>query len=404
MALDLEIILRETAANFAATTLLPELEKAEFAKIPEGTTKTIKGKSYYLKDSRWRSTETDELLENNLEKADRDETAAEDKITRSEDRQARKELMESLAKTKPYTLKMVDGGHEITKSGNTLDLGDMKITRSPQTIKITTDGSGHRVQIGAGSSAVLSGGVTTNYDSPAESYQVSHSPIKISAGSSQLQIHDFLYHPDQGILKKPHGQYAQFEKSVNQSKELTGIAAIHAFEREKYKQSFESAMVVDFRGQKAFTKDGTSDQVAFTSEEVNQMASGILSHNHPDGWNFEAVDTRSGGNSFSRDDLEIAVGADLSEIRAISRKYIHSILRPPNGWPSLSAAKKMIATIEATQQHQGGRRLYNSQQMDSPEEFQKLQNKMNADYWHDLATSYADLIGAKYTRKEHEYQ
>jgi phage gp29-like protein len=200
-----------------AEMLLAKLENlptSEFARIPNGTKKSFNGQEYELKNSRWHRVDNGDLLENNLEKADRNQTEAEDKITRSEDRQARRDLMDSLTKAKPYTLKMVDGGQEITKAGNTLDLGNMKITRLPQTIKITPDGSGHRIDIGAGGSAVLSGGVTTNYDSPAESYQVSHSPIKISSGSSQLQIHDFLYHPDRGVLKKSGGRFAQFGKSV----------------------------------------------------------------------------------------------------------------------------------------------------------------------------------------------
>jgi hypothetical protein len=52
--LDLDLITRETAANFAAVNYLPE---AKFAKLPEGATRSINGKKYYLKNSRWHRAE-----------------------------------------------------------------------------------------------------------------------------------------------------------------------------------------------------------------------------------------------------------------------------------------------------------------------------------------------------------
>jgi hypothetical protein len=52
MALDLDLITTETAANFAAVNYLHE---AEFALVPEGSTRQIKGKEYVLTNHRWRS-------------------------------------------------------------------------------------------------------------------------------------------------------------------------------------------------------------------------------------------------------------------------------------------------------------------------------------------------------------
>jgi hypothetical protein len=201
MALNLDLVTTETAANFAAVNYL---HKAEFAKLPEGSTRSINGQNYYLKNSRWHSQKTGELLQNKIENADDDRSAAEEKASSAEARKERRELIASLQRDKPYSVKPVSGGYEVTIAHSDIDLDGAKITQAPSKILI----KGDQVQIDQGDIE----GLGTPAKGTSSTHAVSHNPIKVTAGSSQLQIHDALYHRDRGLLKKPDGKFAQFAK------------------------------------------------------------------------------------------------------------------------------------------------------------------------------------------------
>lgn len=57
----------------------------------------------------------------------------------------------------------------------------------------------------------------------------------------------------------------------------------------------------------------------------------MFTHNHPDlGW--DKSDPRSRGLGFSKDDLQVASVAQVSEMRAVSKGYNHSLKPPKAGW------------------------------------------------------------------------
>ncbi len=62
------------------------------------------------------------------------------------------------------------------------------------------------------------------------------------------------------------------------------------------------------------------------------MKNGILTHNHPFAMKFLDTDPRSFGHSFSEEDIRLACRAELSEIRAVTRKLRFSMKPSPAGW------------------------------------------------------------------------
>jgi hypothetical protein len=58
----------------------------------------------------------------------------------------------------------------------------------------------------------------------------------------------------------------------------------------------------------------------------------VFTHNHPLGWGAKDGTLGRIGNSFSIEDISLAVGSDLSEIRAVTPTFTFSMKRPRNGW------------------------------------------------------------------------
>lgn len=71
--------------------------------------------------------------------------------------------------------------------------------------------------------------------------------------------------------------------------------------------------------------DGRYDRVTLSFAEVAAMRGGILTHNHP------------GGRSFSPEDVELAHGAELLEVRVVTARRRYSLKPPAGGWESVPA-------------------------------------------------------------------
>lgn len=72
-------------------------------------------------------------------------------------------------------------------------------------------------------------------------------------------------------------------------------------------QAYESAILIDKNGNVLFDKDGATDHVAFSADELAKMKGAILTHNHPL------------GTCFSWQDLQVIDKNELAEIRAVGR-------------------------------------------------------------------------------------
>lgn len=104
------------------------------------------------------------------------------------------------------------------------------------------------------------------------------------------------------------------------------------------KQHYESAFVVDEEGNVLLEKDGGKSTVTFSDDDIAKIKGKniILTHNHPGGWDYPPNDPRRNGSSFSPEDINMAVEADVREMRAVTPTRRYYMKRPPGGW---SAAK-----------------------------------------------------------------
>lgn len=97
-------------------------------------------------------------------------------------------------------------------------------------------------------------------------------------------------------------------------------------------KKFETGVVYDKDGNLILDKRGQAYNVYFTKEECNLMKNAIFTHNHPRGCAADEKRWAHIGNSFSIDDIALAVFNDLAEIRAVTPLYTFSMKRPESGW------------------------------------------------------------------------
>lgn len=109
---------------------------------------------------------------------------------------------------------------------------------------------------------------------------------------------------------------------------------------------YEMAFVWENEGHLLFKKKGGEYEVTFTEEEVLSMKGSILTHNHPYAMKFPEADPRSFGHSFSEDDIFLACRAELSEIRAVTRKLRFSMKPSSSGWSRLYWTATVLPKFE----------------------------------------------------------
>lgn len=124
--------------------------------------------------------------------------------------------------------------------------------------------------------------------------------------------------------------------------------ALQAAEKLIVKNQFETCVVVNPDGSQQFSKKGAKYSVSFTPQEVAQMKDRKVTHNHPRGYDHPAADPRHRGNSFSPDDVFLAVEANAAEMRAVSPAWLHIMRRPQIGWPLLDDVRSAYFTADAS--------------------------------------------------------
>lgn len=98
-------------------------------------------------------------------------------------------------------------------------------------------------------------------------------------------------------------------------------------------KNFETGVAVDRDGNILIDKRGENYSVNFTKAEADKAKNCIFTHNHPRGWEY--MDTNSWkkiGNSFSPEDMAMAISQNVAEIRAVTPSYTFSMKRPAKGW------------------------------------------------------------------------
>ncbi len=94
----------------------------------------------------------------------------------------------------------------------------------------------------------------------------------------------------------------------------------------------ESLHAVDQNGNVVLSKQGAQYEVDLSPAEIALLRDTIVTHNHPRGLGFTSSDPRSGGNSFSRDDICTACDASVAEMRAVTPVWRFIMKRPASGW------------------------------------------------------------------------
>ena len=97
-------------------------------------------------------------------------------------------------------------------------------------------------------------------------------------------------------------------------------------------KSHETGVLFNKDGNIVIDKRGGSRSVQFTKDECLLMNDGIFTHNHPGAWGYSENDIMRIGNSFSIQDIALAVGNNLAEMRAVTPNYTFSMKRPDGGW------------------------------------------------------------------------
>lgn len=157
-------------------------------------------------------------------------------------------------------------------------------------------------------------------------------------------------------------------------------------------KKFETAVVFDADGIIVLDKRGQQYQVGFTKEECALMKDCIITHNHPRGWGAPENSMMRIGNSFSPEDIYLAVNNDVEEMRAVTPNFTFTMKRPNNGWGIDLEKLKKVVTVE-------NKRLIN--------EFRKriwsattTPTKASIIHYHTLWKRIADKLGWSYSKEK----
>jgi NAD+--asparagine ADP-ribosyltransferase len=167
-----------------------------------------------------------------------------------------------------------------------------------------------------------------------------------------------------------------------QQKKQTGgsqLETLRSIEKDIRNQSYETAAIVDSKGSILLRKDGSKDYVPFTDSEVKLMRGASITHNHPS------------DNSFSPEDGYVLVLSGASEIRAVGKKWTHS-LKPSLGKElDPIRVKSQIGALDSMVKQKFLREI-NTGKMTI--------QQAEADHWHEVWTEASKRIGFEYSREE----
>ena len=155
-------------------------------------------------------------------------------------------------------------------------------------------------------------------------------------------------------------------------------------------KSYETGVLFNKDGNIVIDKRGRSRSVQFTKDEYLLMNDGIFTHNHPGAWGYAENDIMRIGNSFSIQDIALAVGNNLAEMRAVTPNYTFSMKRPDGGW-GISVEELMM--------------LYNDENRNLRLEFTRRINKgtltisqASATHFHILWKRLSKKLGFDYSK------
>lgn len=129
---------------------------------------------------------------------------------------------------------------------------------------------------------------------------------------------------------KTNLEKAEIQKRWNDRKLYNKIA--NTENEIRMNKKFETGVVFDKNGNVLIDKRGAKYSVRFTNEECAMMKDCIFTHNHPRGWGYPEKSLERIGNSFSPEDIFLAIAHDVAEMRAVTPNYTFIMKRPEAGW------------------------------------------------------------------------
>lgn len=114
--------------------------------------------------------------------------------------------------------------------------------------------------------------------------------------------------------------------------EVLNKAVLKVESKIRHRKNYEEVVVFNQKGDIIFRKKGKKNKVTFSNDEASSFKDKILTHNHHSGWDSKKDSLERIGNSFSIEDLKLAINANLAEIRVVTPTYTFRIQRPKGGW------------------------------------------------------------------------
>ena len=171
-----------------------------------------------------------------------------------------------------------------------------------------------------------------------------------------------------------------------------GHATLQEVERWLRLRRTESAYGFDpATGKKIWERHTDGMEVPLTPADRQRLRGMIFTHNHPRGWNYPESDPRRDGSSFSPDDVYSAAVSGMAELRAVTPRYVFSMLPRNHGaWPTPDRIEPMVNLVADRRDRE--QTLAHLQGMIDP-----LQS--SAEDLHAIWTELAPLMELRYQRE-----
>ncbi len=175
------------------------------------------------------------------------------------------------------------------------------------------------------------------------------------------------------------------------------LRRIAAREQASHHLRYEYGFAVSPAGTILFDAAGTEDTIEVPLKAQAKLAragGAVFTHNHPGGWAYPPDHPGRKGNSFSKEDIQVACNCRLAEMRATSPGYVHSMKPGPGGW-DWRTWEEQVEPVYAMFD-----RIVHAEQG-----AQILQNKLTtqqaeANHFHLIWSRVAPVLGWHYTRTE----
>lgn len=167
--------------------------------------------------------------------------------------------------------------------------------------------------------------------------------------------------------------------------------SILSYEHKQRQEENEAMAFYDDSGNLLYRKQGKRDHVSLRSDEV-PSDNLILTHNHPAA--LGQTSYRSIGNSFTPDDMVMAVKFKAKEMRAVTPNYTFSFKRPQGGWNAKQSEVRRAYEDAMRQVREDGEYYYGRAKMTDV-----ANERYMATYWHKVNKLVAKQFGWNYTKK-----